>query len=110
MLNNHNHFAVQAVRATAVLRFTGLVAGGLFLLPLSAADQTAKRKADTEKQDPDMQRAIAFEHYKDGAAERQARIEAKHPTVFYNNANREANREDTSLPDKKVIPKNPTGK
>ncbi len=90
--------------------FTGLVAAGLLLLSLSAADRTAKRKADTEKQDPDMQRAIAFEHNKDFAAERQARREAKHPTVYYNNADREANREDRSLPGKKVIPKNPTGK
>ncbi len=90
--------------------FTGFVAAGLLLLPLSAADQAAKQKTDTEKQDPDMQRAIAFEHYKDLAAERQAHRETKHPTVFYNNADREANREDTSLPGKKVIPKNPTGK
>jgi hypothetical protein len=89
--------------------FTGLVAAGMLLLPLSAADNTAKRKADSEKQDPDMQRAIAFEHYKDLAAERQARIEAKHPTVFYNNADREANRDDTAQ-SKKVIPKSPTGK
>lgn len=90
--------------------FTGLVAAGLVLLPLSAADQTAKRKADTEKQDSEMQRAIAFEHYKDLAAARQERREAKHPTVFYNNADREANREDAMPPGKKVIPKNPTGK
>ena len=90
--------------------FTGLVAAGLLFLPLSAAGQTAGRRADTGKQDPDMQQAIAFEHYKDVAAERQARREAKHPTVFYNEANREANREDVSLPGKKVIPKNPTGK
>ena len=91
--------------------FTGLVAAGLMLLPLSAADQPAKRKADTDtaKQDPDMQRAIAFEHYKDLAAARQARMEAKHPTVFYNNADREANPDD-NLPGKKVIPKDPTGK
>ncbi|MDR3699795.1 MAG: hypothetical protein P4L56_09190 [Candidatus Sulfopaludibacter sp.] len=89
--------------------FTGLVAAGLLLLPLSAADDSAKRKADTGNQDPEMQRAIAFEHYKDLAAERQARLEAKHPSVFYNAADREANRDDTA-PGKKVIPKNPTGK
>ncbi len=85
--------------------FTGLAAAGLVLLPLSAADQAAKRKADTGKQDSEMQRAIAFEHYKDLAAARQARIEARHPTVFYNNADR-----DETMPGKKVIPKNPTGK
>jgi hypothetical protein len=88
--------------------FTGVVAAGLFLLPLGAADKNA-RKADTETQDPDMQRAIAFEHYKDLAAERQARLEAKHPSVFYNNADREANRDDDSMQGKKVIPKDPTG-
>ncbi len=88
--------------------FTGMVAAGLLLLPLSAADKNT-RKADTEIQDPDMQRAIAFEHYKDLAAERQARMEATHPSVVYRDADRQANREDDSMPGRKVIPKDPTG-
>ncbi len=90
--------------------FTGLLAAGLLLAPLGAADKPQAKKADTEAQDPDMQRAIAFEHYKDVAAARQAAMEAKHPTVFYDNADRAADRdrEDTSQ-GKKVIPKDPTG-
>jgi hypothetical protein len=36
----------------------------------------------------DMRQAIAFEHYKDLAAARQARKEAKHPSVSYSNADR----------------------
>jgi len=85
----------------------GLLGAGLLLAPLSAADDTAKRKADTEKQDPDMQRAIAFEHYKDLAAARQAKIEEKHPTVFYTNADRAANPDQDNSQGKKVIPKDP---
>src|SRR5258706_14908446 len=37
---------------------------------------------------PDMQEAIAFQRAKDAADARQARIEAQHPTVTYNSANR----------------------
>lgn len=37
---------------------------------------------------PDMRRAIAFERAKDRADARQAAIEARHPTVFYNQADR----------------------
>jgi len=33
-----------------------------------------------------MAQAIAFERQKDAAAARQARIEAKHPTVTYSNS------------------------
>lgn len=88
--------------------FAGLIAAGLFLAPLSAAD-TAKRKAATQQQDSDMQKAIAFERYKDLAAARQAKIEAKHPTVFYNNADRSADRDNDSQ-GQKVIPKDPVKK
>lgn len=89
--------------------FTGLAAAGLLLVPLSAADKTPKPKqTQTEQMDPDMQRAIAFEHYKDVASARQAAIEAQHPTVFYNNADRSAP-DDFSSQGKKVIPKDPTG-
>lgn len=79
----------------------------LLLAPLNAAD-TVKRKPQNQTQDSDMQRAIAFERYKDLAAARQARKEARHPTVFYNEADRPAH--DTSDRSNKVTPKNPTGK
>lgn len=63
----------------------GLLGAGLLLAPLSLA---ADKKPNPKQVDDDMARAIAFEHYKDVAAARQARIEEKHPTVFYNNADR----------------------
>jgi hypothetical protein len=69
--------------------FAGLLGALLAVSTLSAADE-AQRKSKNPQQDSDMQRAIAFERYKDMAAARQARLEAKHPTV-YNNADRSAN-------------------
>ena len=53
----------------------GLLGAGLLL----AQKQPAMSK--------DMRDAIAFEHNKDVAAARQARKEAKHPSVTYDNAN-----------------------
>ena len=41
----------------------------------------------------DMQRAIAFERYKDLAAARQARKEARHPSVPKSSADRSTDRE-----------------
>jgi hypothetical protein len=41
----------------------------------------------------DMQRAIAFERYKDVAAARQARKEARHPSIPKSSADRSADRE-----------------
>ena len=89
---------------------TAFAAALLMMGPARAADQQKQTpKTTTEQQDPDMQRAIAFERYKDLAAARQAAIEAKHPTVFYNNADRSADRDDFSSQGKKVSPKDPTG-
>jgi hypothetical protein len=60
----------------------------------------ASQPANKSSMDSDMQRAIAWERYKDMAAARQARKEARHPSVTYNNnANREA---DESVPERKV--------
>ncbi|SPE27272.1 conserved exported hypothetical protein [Candidatus Sulfopaludibacter sp. SbA3] len=90
--------------------FAGVLGACLLLAPLSAADDakakqnTAKPKAARSTQDSDMQLAIAFERYKDLAAARQARLEARHPTVFYNNADRTSDKDDTTQ-GKKVIPK-----
>jgi hypothetical protein len=57
--------------------------------------------ASKKNADPDMQRAIAWERYKDLAAARQARKEARHPSVtYFNNANREM---DESTPGTKVV-------
>jgi hypothetical protein len=61
----------------------------------------ASQPAPKNSVDSDMQRAIAWERYKDMAAARQARKEAKHPSVTYNNnANREAGE---STPERKVV-------
>jgi hypothetical protein len=60
----------------------------------ATAAERAKSKAPVSS---DIQRAIAWEKHKDAAAARQARIEARHPTVTYNNnADRSA---DRSAPD-----------
>jgi hypothetical protein len=72
----------------------GLVTAGFVLSPFAyAADRPQKK----DRVDDDMAQAIAFERQKDAAAARQARIEAKHPTVTYSNT--EADR-DTSKADK----------
>ncbi len=63
----------------------GILGAGLLLAPFgTAADKEIKAKGT----DSDMQRAIAFEHYKDLAAARQARKEARHPSVTYSSADR----------------------
>lgn len=90
---------------------TGLLAGVLgaclAVVPLSAADDHPKPKAQARTQDSDMRRAIEFEHHKDEAAARQARIEAKHPTDFNNAADRSANPPDSTTSGRKVSPKVP---
>jgi len=69
--------------------------------------------AETAKKQPamseDMRRAIAWEHYKDLAAARQARLEAIHPSVTYTDANRSADRSaEESNPGKIVKDPGPT--
>ena len=67
----------------------GLVGIGLCFAPLASAASSKKKTAMSS----DMQRAIAWERHKDAAAARQARLEARHPSVSYeNSANRSANR------------------
>jgi hypothetical protein len=69
----------------------GILGAGLLLAPLGiAADKDSNSK---KPMDDDMRRAIAFEHYKDLAAARQARKEAKHPSVTYSNADRSGDRD-----------------
>jgi hypothetical protein len=64
-----------------------LMGAGLVVAPMVMAE-TAKKSTMSE----DMRRAIAWEHFKDVAAARQARLEAKHPSVTYTDANRSADR------------------
>ena len=49
-----------------------------------------------------MRQAIAFERAKDAADARQARLEARHPSVTNSNANRSADRTDESTPERTV--------
>lgn len=58
---------------------------------------TAAEQAKTKPVNNDVQRAIQWEKQKEAAAARQARLEARHPSVTYNNnADRSA---DRSAPD-----------
>jgi len=64
-----------------------------------SSENTADRQSNMS---PDMQAAIAWERHKDAAAARQARIEAKHPTVTYNSANRSTNDAEGKVKDEKA--------
>jgi hypothetical protein len=69
----------------------GFVSAAFVLAPLCQAADPQKRTGNT--QDSDMARAIAFQRQKDAADARQARLEAKHPSVGYSNsAERSADR------------------
>jgi hypothetical protein len=64
--------------------------GALLTPVLGAADEAAKAKKPAMSSD--MQRAIAWERFKDLAAARQARLEAIHPSVPAPSADRSADR------------------
>lgn len=67
----------------------GFLAAGFLLAPvLFAADEPKKKDS---KESDEVAQAIAFERYKDAAAARQARIEAKHPTVTDSNSDADRN-------------------
>jgi hypothetical protein len=69
----------------------GLLGAGLMLAPFSLAED---KKPKSKQMDDDMARAIAFERYKDVAAARQAKLEARHPSVSYTNADRSVESDD----------------
>jgi hypothetical protein len=64
-----------------------------------STESTADRES---RMSPDMQAAIAWERHKEAAAARQARIEAKHPTVTYNGANRSTEATENKVKDEKA--------
>lgn len=63
----------------------GLVGATMVFAPIISAETP-------RKQSRDIQEAIAFQRAKDRADARQARLEAKHPSVTYSDANRSADR------------------
>ena len=67
---------------------------------VTAAGQKHPAPKQAQKQSqamtPDMRAAIAFERAKERADARQAAIEAKHPTVTYEHADRSAEDEPTT--------------
>lgn len=67
----------------------GLIATGILLTPLTFAAGQHRAPAH-RRTTPGIRRAIQFERNKDRADARQARIERRHPTVFYNYAERRA--------------------
>lgn len=76
--------------------------------PMNHSRQTARSEQVSQKPQPQsMQEAIAFERHKEAAAARQARLEAKHPSVTYNN---NANREPQSTVQDEKAPGSKPGK
>jgi hypothetical protein len=56
--------------------------------PSPARQNTEARETRDTEESRAIQEAIAFERHKDAASERQIRLEARHPSVTYNNADR----------------------
>jgi Ni/Co efflux regulator RcnB len=69
---------------------TGLIGAAMVLTPFAFAQDDQKPSPTSQKEEKrsgmsgDMRRAIEFERAKDRAAARQARIEARHPSVDRN--------------------------
>jgi hypothetical protein len=76
----------------------GLVMAGLAFSSRVQAKEPEKRE---NRMSDDMRRAIEFQRRKDAADARQARIEARRPTVESPNANREM--EETPQPGRRIV-------
>jgi len=61
-----------------------------------AADKKTQKSNPGDATSDDMRRAIEFQRAKDRADARQAAIEARHPSVFYNHAERSTDEDPTS--------------
>jgi hypothetical protein len=71
--------------------WTGVVGVVLTLSPLGFSQQQKDNQdkvAAQQNEAKGVQAAIAFERAKDSADERQARLEARHPSIDYSNADR----------------------
>jgi len=70
--------------------------------PSPTRSKSTENSADRQSNmSSDMQAAIAWERHKEAAAARQARIEARHPSVT-NNANRSADEGEGKVKDEKA--------
>jgi len=77
-----------------------ILATGLMFAPIVSAERAKKKNGQTVAQNrlpdsgmsEDMRQAISWERFKDMAAARQERSEARHPSVSYSDANRSADR------------------
>jgi hypothetical protein len=70
---------------------TGVIGAALVLSPLGFAQQpqNSQQKAAQHQGESDgVQQAIAFQRAKDRADARQAKLEERHPSVDYSNADR----------------------
>jgi len=70
---------------------TGVIGAALVLTPLGFAQQppnSQQKAAQPQRESDGVQQAIAFQRAKDRADARQARLEKRHPSVDYSNADR----------------------
>jgi hypothetical protein len=76
---------------------------------VNAKQQTSVKQqtSDKEQMSADMREAIAFERAKDEADARQARLEARHPSVPVSGAENGANREEKDSTPRKDKVKDP---
>jgi hypothetical protein len=82
----------------------GVIGTALMLSPFGWAQQRQDDGDKAKTTSSDMQRAIAFQRAKDRADARQARLEERHPSVNYSNADR---RMDDSTDGNRVPDKGP---
>jgi hypothetical protein len=69
----------------------GFIGAALVLSPLGFAQQSQnsqQKAAQPERESDGVQQAIAFQRAKDRADARQAKLEDRHPSVDYSNADR----------------------
>src|SRR5580693_3922062 len=69
---------------------TGVIGAALVLSPLGFAQQpqNSQQKAAQPQRESGVQQAISFQRAKDRADARQERLEKRHPSVDYSNADR----------------------
>jgi hypothetical protein len=78
----------------------GLVGAALILAPAGLAQRQddGQTRSQSSRNSDDVRQAIAFQRGKDRADARQARLEARHPSVDYSNADRLMDESNTGRP------------